>query len=100
MWRLRARSADERRAACQLVKRAFESLRGRVPGMTSLDIGVNQSQVDYACDVVLISDFDTADALAAYALNPEHLRVRGELGDIRTHRYQVDFIVGESESAS
>jgi hypothetical protein len=95
MWRLRAQSTDERRAACQLVKRAFESLRGHIPGMVHLEIGIDHSHVDYACDVVLMSDFETAEALSAYAMNPEHLRVRDELGDIRTHRYQVDFVIGE-----
>src|ERR1700743_324492 len=96
MWRLRAKSADERRAACQLVKRAFESLRGHIPGMLNLEIGIDHSRVDYACDVVLMSDFESAEALAAYALNPEHLKVRKELGDLRTQRFQVDYVVGES----
>jgi hypothetical protein len=93
MWRLRAQTVAERAAACQSVKRAFESLRGHVPGLVHLEVGIDQSRVDYACDVVLVSDFETAEALAAYAVNLEHLRVRSELGDIRTHRFQVDYDV-------
>jgi hypothetical protein len=93
MWRVRARNATERRAACQLVKRAFESLRGHIPGMVHLEVGIDQSRADYACDVALVSDFETAEALAAYAMNPEHLKVRNDLGDMRTHRYQVDYVV-------
>jgi hypothetical protein len=93
MWRLRAQSADERYNACEMVKRAFESLRGRVPGMMRLEVGIDESRVDYACDVVLVCDFESAAALGAYAANPEHLRVRDELGGIRTHRYQVDYVV-------
>jgi hypothetical protein len=93
MWRLRAQNADERHTACEEVKRAFETLRGRVPGMTRLEVGIDESRVDYACDVVLVCDFASAEALVAYAANPEHLRVRDELGGIRTHRYQVDYVV-------
>jgi hypothetical protein len=95
MWRLRAEDPDEKRAACQLVKQAFESLRGRIPGMTHLEIGIDQSNVDYACDVVLMSEFENVEALAAYGRHPEHLRVRKELRDIRTTRHQVDYVVGD-----
>jgi hypothetical protein len=96
MWRLRAGDPDEKRAACELVKQAFESLRGRIPGMMRLEIGIDQSNVDYACDVVLMSDFESAEALAAYGKHPEHLRVRSELNNIRTARHQVDYVVGDS----
>jgi hypothetical protein len=95
MWRLRAVDPDEKRAACQLVKRAFESLRGRIPGMRHLEIGIDQSNVDYACDIILMSDFESAEALAAYGKHPEHLRVRSELHDIRTARHQVDYVIGD-----
>jgi len=30
---------------------------------------------------------------AGYANHPEHLRARQELGDTRTERYQVDYLV-------
>jgi heme-degrading monooxygenase HmoA len=95
MWRLRAENLDEKRAACELVKRAFQSLRGRIPGMTHIEVGINQSNVDYACDVVLMSDFESEEALAAYGKHPEHLRVRSELRDIRIARHQVDYVFGD-----
>ncbi|MFS2168636.1 Dabb family protein, partial [Variovorax sp. Varisp62] len=42
---------------------------------------------------VLLSEFDSQAALDAYATHPEHLRVRMQLGDIRTARFQVDYSV-------
>lgn len=93
MWQLRGDSAAERAASRAQVKQAFESLRGRIPGMLSLEVGLDSSGVDYACDVVLVTDFDSPAALAAYAVHPEHLRVRGELGDVRVARHQVDYLV-------
>jgi quinol monooxygenase YgiN len=50
------------------------------------------SGVDYACDVVLFSEFESREALAAYAQHPLHLQVREELGDLRTARHQVDYL--------
>jgi Stress responsive A/B Barrel Domain len=51
------------------------------------------ANVDYACDVVLVSEFADSAALRAYATHPEHLRVREELGDLRIARYQVDYTI-------
>ena len=67
--------------------------RGRIPGLLQLEVGVDSSRIDYACDVVLVSEFESQAALDAYASHPEHLRVKQELGDLRTHRYQVDYEV-------
>ena len=76
-----------------LLKSEFESLRGRVPGLLQLEIGVDFSRVDYACDVVLYSEFESRQALTAYAGHPEHLRVKQSLGALRTARHQVDYEV-------
>jgi hypothetical protein len=62
-----------------------------VPGLVALEVGVDESRVDYACEVVLIADFANRQALAAYASHPAHLRVRGRLGDLRSDRHQVDY---------
>ena len=93
MWRVRGDTSAERNAARERVREAFEGLRGRIPGMTRLEIGLDQSAIDYACDVVLVSEFASQGALTAYAAHPEHQRVRAELGDLRTERYQVDYVV-------
>ncbi|QVN20352.1 Dabb family protein [Burkholderia pyrrocinia] len=93
MWRLRGETPHERQEARRLVKESFEGLRGRIPGMRKLEIGLDSSEVDYACDVVLVTEFDSQTALDAYATHPEHLRVRALLGDIRTARFQVDYSV-------
>ncbi|UFZ03747.1 Dabb family protein [Bradyrhizobium ontarionense] len=91
MWRLRAETPAERTAARLKVKTLFEGLRGRIDGLTRIEVGLDVSNVDYACDVVLFSEFASSAALTAYASHPEHLRVREELGDIRIGRFQVDY---------
>ncbi len=91
MWNVRGDDAATRAQNLALLKAEFESLRGRVPGLLHLEVGVDESGVDYACDVVLYTEFDSREALAAYAEHPEHLRVKRALGDLRTARHQVDY---------
>jgi hypothetical protein len=96
MWRLRGETAEERSAARLKVKSLFEGLKGRIDGLTRIEVGLDISDVDYACDVVLVSEFADSASLKAYATHPEHLRVREELGDLRIGRFQVDYKIEEA----
>lgn len=92
MWRLRGDTPQQRADARAKVKAAFEGLRGRIDGLTHVEVGADVSGVDYACDVVLVSEFADRAALEAYGSHPEHLRVRQELADLRIARFQVDYL--------
>lgn len=91
MWNIRGETADEKRASALFVKSRFETLIGVIPGLTGLEVGLDTSGVDYACDVVLYTEFTDQQALENYATHPEHLRVKQEIGDLRISRYQVDY---------
>ncbi len=92
MWNVRGDSATERAHHIERLRTQFESLRDRIPGLLRLEVGVDQSRVEYACDVVLYSEFASQAALDAYATHPEHLRVKQALGDLRIARHQVDYV--------
>ena len=89
MWNVLGSSEQEKEAAVAVVKSRFESLRGLVPGMA---LCVDFSRVNYACDIVLYTEFESKEALAAYATHPAHLKVRDELDGVRVARYQVDYV--------
>ncbi len=93
MWNVRGETAVERLLGIEQLKRSFASLVGRIPGLLHLEVGVDSSRIDYACDVVLYSEFESQAALDAYAMHPEHARVKLELADLRTARHQVDYAV-------
>ncbi|MBV7549841.1 Dabb family protein [Pseudomonas sp. PDM26] len=93
MWNLRGESEVERSSNIEKLKSAFESIRTEIPGLRTLEIGVDFSKIDYACDVVLYSEFDSVEALEGYASHPAHLRVREELGNLRITRHQVDYYI-------
>ncbi|MDW7745687.1 Dabb family protein [Halomonas sp.] len=91
MWDVKGETDQERQQHIEVLKTAFEGLRGKIPGLRKIEVGVDISNIDYACDVVLYSEFESLDALEGYASHPEHLRVRQELGDMRIARHQVDY---------
>lgn len=91
MWNVRGDTAMEKQHSIGMVREKFHSLRGRIPGLARLEIGADASGVDYACDVVLYSEFETWESLRAYAEHPLHLQVRDELVGVRIERHQVDY---------
>jgi hypothetical protein len=92
MWNVRGETPAQKMEAATLVKTAFESLTGKIPGLTRLEVGLDVSAVDYACDVVLYTEFESQESLDAYATHPEHLRVKQLVGDVRIARHQVDYV--------
>lgn len=93
MWRVSGDTEGERLANARTVRHAYERMRGRVPGMTRLEVGLDVSRVDYACDMVLVTEFDDERALAAYADDAEHRRARQAVAGLRIERYQVDYVM-------
>lgn len=104
MWRVKGETEQERLIAGGQIKFAFEALKGRIPGLRYIEVGINVSAVDYACDAVLFSEFESHSALQDYANHPEHLRVRDQLAGLRITRHQVDYdiqsIEGERHASS
>ena len=92
MWRVSGSSPEERKRNALFVKEKFEGLRDKIPGLRHLEVGLDISHVDYACDAVLYSEFDSREELEAYAIHPEHNKVKQELADCRVERYQVDYV--------
>ena len=98
MWNVAGDTPGEREDAISRVRAEFEALRGQIPGMLHLEIGVDHSRISYACDIVLVSAFENEAALQAYAIHPAHLAARDRLEGLRVARHQVDYIP-EAENA-
>lgn len=91
MWNVRSANPEDRRRSIELIKTGFEGLRDRIPGLLTIEVGVDGSRIDYACDVVLYSEFEDQAALDAYATHPAHLALRDQLAGVRIARHQVDY---------
>jgi hypothetical protein len=92
MWRVAGKDTTSHAHNVVKVKRAFETLRGRIPGLVHLEIGVDSSRTAHASDVLLYAEFESQAALDGYATHAEHLRVKRELGELRIERRHVDYV--------
>lgn len=67
------------------------SLRGKIPEIRSMEVGINMNPSDRSFDAVLVSEFDSLEALRAYSANPLHVEVSAFCKSIRTASHSVDY---------
>lgn len=91
LWDVRGDTPEEKAEVALRIKHGFEALVGQIPGLLALEVGIDRSRVDYACDVALYSEFESWEALHAYASHPAHLSLRDAIAGLRIARHQVDY---------
>jgi quinol monooxygenase YgiN len=93
MWKLAEQAEGRDRAGnAARIKAELEALRGRIPGLLAIEVGVNVDRSDAAYDLVLYSEFTDEAALQAYQVHPEHQKVAAFIGKVRTARVLVDYV--------
>lgn len=92
-WKLTATDAATKSEHAAEIKRLMEELPALIPGVRALEVGVNVLFPEVNWDVVLVADFDDAEALERYSVHPEHQRVGKYIGEVRSDRVAVDFEV-------
>jgi hypothetical protein len=94
LWKLKdfSEGATKQQNALK-VKAMLEDMRGKIPGMLKLEVGLNFEASDSACDISLYSEFESREALDAYQVHPEHMKVKNFLPLVRTERRVVDYEV-------
>ena len=91
-WRLKDSALGNYKAAnARQMKEKLEALRGRIPGLLRLEVGRYFSATEYSADVVLVTDFDSREALAAYQVHPEHKAVVAFVSQIVAERRLIDY---------
>ena len=94
IWRLKERAADRSKAEnASLIKERLESLRGKIPGLMHLEVGMDFDRGETAGDLVLYSEFESRAALAVYQAHPLHKAVQSIVLEARTERRVVDYEV-------
>ncbi|MES2113723.1 MAG: Dabb family protein [Pseudomonadota bacterium] len=93
MWHVKGDTAEERTQVREQFRQAFEGLRGRIPGLLRLEVGLDAGIDADACDVLLLTEFADQASLQAYGSHREHLRVRDALQNLRVSRHQIDCFV-------
>jgi len=92
LWRLKP-EAHGRPAAenARAIKEKLEALRGRIPGMLTIEVGLDFSRSDNSCDLALYSEFESRAALDVYQAHPEHKAVMPFILEARSQRHLVDY---------
>lgn len=92
MWRLQESALGHGKAAnARLIQEKLEALRGRIPGLRRLEVGLDFSASPASAEVVLVTEFDSRAALAAYQAHPEHKAVVDFVTRVVTERRVVDY---------
>ena len=92
LWRLKPEAHGQTAAEnARAIKEKLEGLRGRIPGMLKIEVGLDFSQTDDSCDLALHSEFESRAALDAYQSHPEHKAVMPFIREARSERRVVDY---------
>ena len=74
------------------VKKQLEALDGLVPEVRKIEVGLNHPDAPTSnYDLALYTEFDNMSDLDAYQIHPEHKRVAGFIGKVKTERACVDY---------
>lgn len=91
LWRLKENT--DKAADAARIKALLEGLRGRIPGLLAIEVGVNVIADAHAADVALYSEFESLAALEGYQRHPLHLEVVPQVKALATERRSVDYEV-------
>ena len=75
------------------VKALLDSCKDLVPGIHEFDVGIKTDGLEATADVVLVSTFADAAALAAYQPHPHHQGVVAQIRQMATSRQVLDYLV-------
>lgn len=69
------RMKDPKRASAEAFRDKLLAMEGRIEGLESIEVGLDESGEDRASDLSLITRHSSWDALKSYHTHPVHLEV-------------------------
>ena len=92
VWKLKDEAEGNTKAVnARLIQEKLEALKGVIPGLVSLEVGINTNPKETAADVVLRSVHESWAALDAYQVHPQHKAAGDFIGKVREDRRCVDW---------
>ena len=80
MWKFKPSDGRTPKETAEDVKERYESLKGLIPGLLDIEVGVNRNDSATTYDAIMIADFESWKALADYKADTMRDSVR-EYGD-------------------
>ena len=77
----------EKKAAVELIESVLVPLVGKIPGLLHMEVKLAFNGMDYA----LYSEFESREALEAYAVHPLHLEAKEHFHHLLATRVAADY---------
>jgi len=92
MWKLKDNAEGNNKwVNAQLIKEKLEGLKGKVPQIQNIQVGIAYRHENEDWDVVLISEFETKEKLSEYQKHPEHNIANEFIKKVKSERACVDY---------
>ena len=92
MWKFKelaeGRTKEENIA---IVREGLHALVGEIDEIKKMETGVDITHSDASMDLVLVTEFESAETLRAYALHPKHLKVAEYVKKVVESRVVLDY---------
>jgi len=91
-WKMKAElTGAARDEALRQIKSGFEALQGVIPGLLSIEVGIDFLHSPESADFSLFCEFESRAALDAYQAHPAHQAMVPLVRDVRIERRVVDY---------
>ncbi|MCI5578517.1 MAG: Dabb family protein [Oscillospiraceae bacterium] len=87
MWKFKEGEQEN----MMLFRERLLALKDQIPEIRAMEVGVNIKPSERSYDAVLVSEFDSMEALKSYSVNPLHKAVSDFCKTIRTNSVSVDY---------
>jgi hypothetical protein len=75
-----------------LIADMFRAMEGRIPQIRYIEVGIDDTPAENSAHLVLITRFDSREALEAYRVHPHHVGVLSRLREVGVQAiHKVDF---------
>ncbi len=87
MWKFK----EDQHENMLIFRERLLALKDKIPEIRDMEVGINVNPSERSYDAVLVSAFDSLEALKAYSTNPLHVEVSDFCKTIRTSSVSVDY---------
>ena len=91
-WRLKESAhGNDKATNARIIKEKIEGLRGRIPGLLKIEVGIDYAVTPNSSDLVLYSEFSSQQALEGYQKHPDHQAIVPFVAEAQCERRVVDY---------
>jgi hypothetical protein len=84
---------SDKAANTKKLKAKLEVLPAKIGDIRFFEVGINFIEAAAAYDLVLVSEFESKEALYSYQKHPEHVKVADFVGKTCESRIVVDYVL-------